>query len=339
MMKNVVIIAGGSEAEFQVSLASAFCLSKQIAKDNLFHFFNVIVLPDKRWIYSNDFRSLFINTNDIQKISYTPMHDEVFQIGKGKMNDIKIDCALLATLGRSGEDGEIQGFLKMNQIKFTGSDILGSCIAADKEICKIVVKNMGIDVVPYFTLYRNENYDKEKIQETLGENIVVKIADGGSSIGVFDTTIDFLDDCLSKAFLLCPKILLEKKLNVRELSIGFLSNKFSLIGEDHQPGFKTFESKYLTSSQSEYLVPAPINNEIHEKILGYAEKIKKGLDLKNFGRIDFFLDEHDIVYFNEVNSVPGMTCNSIFPKLWSHHGEDSLSQIITTIIEDVSGSF
>lgn len=333
-MKNIVIISGGSENEFHVSLASAFHISKQISKKNLFNFFNIIVLPNKKWIYSNDFSSFFINTENIKEISYNSIHEEIFQIGKGKINNIKIDCALLTTHGSSGEDGEIQGFLKMNQIKFTGSDILGSAITLDKEICKIVVKNMGINVVPYITLYKNEKYEKKKIYEKLGKNIIVKISNGGSSIGVFDTTIDSLDHFISKAFLSSHKILLEKKLDIRELSIAFLSNEFSLIGEGSQPGFKTFDSKYITR-KSKYVIPAPIKKEIEEKIVRYAKVIKKGLDLKNFGRIDFFLDESGILYFNEVNSIPGMTDGSIFPELWIHSGKNTFSEIITSIIDDI----
>lgn len=326
-MKKIAIISGGSSIEFQVSLKSSFYISEQLSKDDTFDFFNIIILPEqKKWIYLNDY-------NFLKNISYNSSHNEVFQIGQGKINNIKIDCAILNTFGTTGEDGELQGFLKMNKIKFTGSDILASAISLDKQISKSLVQNMGIEVVPHLTLYQNEPYNKSEILEILGNNIVVKISNGGSSIGVFQTTIDTIDFFISKAFSLSPKILLEKKLIVRELSIGFISNNFSLIGEDSEPSFHTFESKYKEGGR-EMIIPAKIEKSIENKIIFNAKQIKKYFGLENFGRIDFFLDTSDTIYFNEVNSLPGMTKESIFPKLWIHSGQKNFLNVLKSIIED-----
>lgn len=330
-MINVVIISGGSNAEFKVSLNSAYNISKEIYTHNSFNFFNIIILPNKRWIYSNDFQTIFINPDNLNTISYNTNLEDVFQIGDGKINDIKIDCAILPLLGTIGEDGEIQGFLKMNSIPHTGTGILGSAIGLDKEISKILVQNVGISVVPWITLYKNEDYDKNKIIEYLGKNIIVKISNGGSSVGVFEADDQNIDSVIKQAFDLNNKILLEKNLIVRELSIGFIGNKYSLIGEGGQVCFRNYEYKYLVKRPAP-IIPTIICPTIQQNIICYAKKIKKCLNLDNFGRIDFFLAEGKL-YFNEVNTHPAFTSTSLFPLLWKASGKDYIN-IIKEIVDN-----
>lgn len=327
--KNLVIISGGSSDEFKISLRSGYDISEELYK--WYNVFNIIISPKKKkWFYS-DYKKMFTNPNDISTIDVDYDLDEVFQIGKGMINNIKIDCAILTTHGIYGEDGKLQGFLDFHDIPYIGSGVLGSAIGMDKETSKILVKHLNINVLPWITLYPKSTIDLNYVKSFLGNNLIVKTTNGGSSIGVFKANLENLELITNKAFEMNSKIIIEPEKKIRELEIGFIGDDFSAIGEIMKDNdFYDYQQKYVEEIIVE--VPAKINKKLENDIIKKAKAIKKILNLDNFCRIDFFLINQEL-YFNEVNTLPGFQKSSMFPKLWYDKGF-SYKEILDKIINN-----
>ena len=328
--KNLVIISGGSSNEFKISIRSGYDISEELYK--WYNVFNIIISPKKKkWFYS-DYKKMFTNPNDISTIDIDYDLDEVFQIGKGMINNIKIDCAILTTHGINGEDGKLQGFLDFHDIPYIGSGVLGSAIGMDKETSKILVKHINIKVLPWITLYPKSTIDLNYVEAFLGNNLIVKTTNGGSSIGVFKANLENLELITNKAFEMNSKIIIEPEKKIRELEIGFIGDDFSAIGEiiKKDNDFYDYQQKYVEEIIVE--VPAKINKKLEDDIIKKAKDIKKILNLDNFCRIDFFLINQEL-YFNEVNTLPGFQKSSMFPKLWYDKGF-SYKEILDKIINN-----
>ena len=326
--KNFVIISGGSAKEFEISLRSGYDISEELYQ--WYNVFNIVITPTKKWLYSNNYEKIFINPNNISNIDIDYNLDEVFQIGKGMINNIKIDCVILTTHGINGEDGRLQGLLDFYDIPYIGSGVLGSAIGMDKETSKILVKHININVLPWITLYPKSIIDLNYVKSFLGNNLIVKTTNGGSSIGVFKANLENLKLITNKAFEMNNKIIIEPEKKIRELEIGFIGDDFSEIGEimKKDNDFYDYQQKYVEEIIVE--VPAKINKKLEDDIIKKAKAIKKILNLDNFCRIDFFLINQEL-YFNEVNTLPGFQKSSMFPKLWYDKGF-SYKEIVNTIV-------
>jgi len=329
--KNLVVISGGSLNEFQISLRSGYDISDELYK--WYNVFNIVISPTKKWFYADDYKKIFINPNDISTINIDYNLDEIFQIGKGMINNIKIDCAILTTHGINGEDGRLQGLLDFYDIPYIGSGVLGSAIGMDKETSKILVKHVNIDVLPWITLYTKSLLDFNHIKSNLGNNLIVKTTNGGSSIGIFKANINNLKEVVNQAFNMNDKIIIEPEREIRELQIGFIGDEFSSIGEivkKNNNKFYDYQQKYVDDIILE--IPARIDEKLQNEIIKKANDIKKILNLNNFSRIDFFLINKKL-YFNEVNTLPGFQKSSMYSKLWYHKGF-SYKEILNKIIND-----
>ena len=328
--KNLVIISGGSSDEFKISLRSGYDISEELYQ--WFNVFNILITPTKNWLYSNNYKKMFTNPNDISTIDIDYDLDEVFQIGKGMINNIKIDCAILTTHGINGEDGKLQGLLNFYDIPYIGSGVLGSAIGMDKETSKILVKHTNIKVLPWITVYPKSTLDLNYVKSSLGNNLIVKTTNGGSSIGVFKANLENLEVITNKAFKLNNKIIIEPEKKIRELEIGFIGNEFSSIGEiiKKDNNFYDYQQKYIDDII--FQIPAKIDEKLQNEIIKKAKAIKNILNLDNFCRIDFFLINQEL-YFNEVNTLPGFQKSSMFPKLWYDKGF-SYKEILEKIINN-----
>lgn len=263
--KNFVIISGGSSNEFKISLRSGYDISEELYK--WYNVFNIVITPTKKWLYSNNYEKIFINPNNITNIDIDYNLDEVFQIGNGMINNLKIDCAILTTHGVNGEDGKLQGLLDLYDIPYIGSGVLGSAIGMDKETSKILVKHIKINVLPWITLYPKSTIDLNYIKSFLGNNLIVKTTNGGSSIGVFKANLENLELVVTKAFEMNNKIIVEPEKKMRELEIGFINNDFSAVGEimKKDNDFYDYQQKYVEEIIVE--VPAKINKKLENDII------------------------------------------------------------------------
>ena len=221
----------------------------------------------------------------------------------------------------------------MFNIKYVGTDLLGSIISYDKDITKIICEKYNIPQVPYLTITENKPLKKIAIDYP----VIIKPAKCGSSIGInIANNLKELNSCIKEAFKYDNKVIIEKFIKSRELECAVLFDKklkASPVGEIKSVNtFYDYEAKY--EKDSDLLIPAPISKELTKQIQDLALKIFKVLELKDLSRIDFLYDyNNDILYFNEVNTMPGFTSISMYPLLFKEIGI-SVKELITKLIEN-----
>ncbi|GAB3157906.1 D-alanine--D-alanine ligase family protein [Micromonospora sonneratiae] len=239
-----------------------------------------------------------------------------------------VDLVFPVLHGAYGEDGTIQGLLEMADIPYVGANVLASAAAMDKEFTKKLCVAEGIPVGAYVVL-RSGMTLSEADKERLGLPVFVKPARAGSSYGVSKVS-DWadLDAALDAARQIDPKVLVEATIVGREIECGVLESEsggapeVSPLAEVRvMPGrdFYDFEAKYLDDS-CEYDLPARLPEEVTRKVQEYASRAFTALDCAGLARADFFVTpEHD-VYLNELNTMPGFTPTSMFPRMWAAAG-------------------
>nr|AIA18235.1 D-alanine--D-alanine ligase [uncultured bacterium] len=244
----------------------------------------------------------------------------------------KFDVFLPILHGPYGEDGTIQGLLDLAQVPYVGSGVLGSAVGMDKQMAKKIMQAEGIPVVPFLTVRRHEftkNPEQflEEAEKRFGLPYFVKPANMGSSVGV--NKVKTRAEARAKfedAFLHDTKVLVEKFIKARELEVAILGNHLpeaSIIGEivpHHE--FYSYEAKYIDENGAELLIPAPnLSDARMSEIKQLAIKAFQALECSGMARVDFFYDEAaGKVYINEINTIPGFTKISMYPKLWAATG-------------------
>lgn len=240
-----------------------------------------------------------------------------------KIKEEKIDVAFLVLHGGWGENGAVQGMLEVMGIPYTGSGVLSSALAMDKEATKKIFIYHGIPVPPFKVVYKQEYFSLSFNLEPLNFPLVVKPAEEGSSVGVNIVKNEVeLKSALENAFKYGQRAILEKFIEGREIHIGVLGDK-ALGGVEVRPkkGFYDYESKY-TKGLTEYILPPEINNDLYEKLKDLGLKAHKALGCKGGTRVDMIVDSNGNPYVLEVNTIPGMTETSLLPKISQLSGYD-----------------
>lgn len=258
----------------------------------------------------------YLNRKKYSVKIYDPKFDlaDLFQDGKLK----KFDVAFLSLHGKLGEDGTIQGLLEMLKVPYTGSGVLASALAINKIISKKIFKSHNISTPPfiYFSKYQYQKI-KDKIFQKMKLPFIVKPADSGSSIGVTLVKKESqIKVALRNAFKESNEIIIEKFINGLELSVPVLGNRTLPIIEiipKTGTGLFDYKAKY-TPGFCEEIVPARISATLTRKIQNLAFKAHESLFCYNYSRIDLILDKKNIPWILEVNTLPGMTQNSLLPK-------------------------
>ena len=320
---KVGIIFGGKSSEHEVSLMSAKNIIYAIDKKK----YQIVLLGiDKNgnWNYY-DIKNYLLNENDPKKIKLNrPL--KALQIDFSKTNVQKpFDVAFPVLHGLNGEDGTVQGFLKLFEIPFVGADVLGSAIGMDKDVSKRLLRDANIPIAKFLTLRKNEQISFSKVKKELGLPLFIKPANAGSSIGVSKVKNQKqFKEAISKAFIHDSKILLEEFIRGREIECSVLGNNetiASLPGEVvslHE--FYSYEAKYIDESGAKLIYPAKLSEKIIKNVQDLAIKTYKTLELKGMARVDFFLKINGKLFVNEVNTIPGFTKISMYPKLWEISG-------------------
>jgi D-alanine-D-alanine ligase len=240
-----------------------------------------------------------------------------------KIKEEKIDIAFLVLHGGWGENGAVQGMLEVMGIPYTGSGVLSSALAMDKEATKKIFIYHGIPVPPFKVVYKQDYFSLSFNLEPLSFPLVVKPAEEGSSVGVNIVKNEVeLKSALENAFKYGQRAILEKFIEGREIHIGVLGDK-ALGGVEVRPkkGFYDYESKY-TKGLTEYILPPEINNDLYEKLKDLGLKAHKALGCKGGTRVDMIVDSNGNPYVLEVNTIPGMTETSLLPKISQLSGYD-----------------
>lgn len=314
-IKKILILCGGVSSEHDVSLKSASSVINNIDAD-LFKYEVVYIDYDNTW-YKYKNKKKISKINNI--VEYLKKFDLVFPIMHGK-------C---------GEDGKLQGMLEFFNIKFVGCKTLSSAILMDKSLSKLFFKSIGLKQVPYITI--NNNYDIKNIVSILNFPMIVKPSNGGSSIGISKCNNESeLEKGIKDALKYDSSIVIEEFIIARELEVAILEDKDKLIisnpGEiRYDSVFYDYNTKYVNSN-SYIVIPAHLDKNIIRKIKDYSKLIFNKLKLKGFSRIDYFYDEqNNLIYINEVNTIPGFTDISMYPKLIENCGisyKDLIAKLI-----------
>lgn len=320
MAIQVLLLFGGESSEHEVSLISARNVYEALDKEKYDVRLGRIARDGREWLLVNSF-------DDTSGVEMFPM------LGQRKFwtenGEVSVDVIFPVLHGAHGEDGDVQGLAQLLHIPCVGPSLIGAAVTMDKDVTKRLLRDSGIPVVDWVTWHISEDRPEySDVASRLGGTVFVKPANAGSSVGVskvrneqeFTKALDFAaehDDF----------ILIEKAVNGKEMQIAVLGNEKPehteiceiIIGAD----FHDFEDKYSESSAAEFHVPARVSDKITKQIKDYAVKAYLATRCQGMARVDFFLSDSDEIFLNEINSIPGFTSVSIYPRLWREAGTDA----------------
>jgi D-alanine-D-alanine ligase len=338
--KRIAVIFGGQSSEHEVSRVSAQSIINNINRDK----YDVIMLgitKDGRWLrYDGPVEKLA--TGEWQAIAEDE-DDKTIPVFKGnsargifvasrtETDDEKIDVVFPVLHGCNGEDGTIQGLLELAGIPYVGCGVLSSAVGMDKAYSKIVFEKEGIPQAKHLVFNRKQIGNElesviKQIEGILTYPCFVKPCNAGSSVGVSKAhDKSELIGALELAAKHDRKVLVEEFINGREIECAVLGNDdaiASTVGEVVPcKEFYDYEAKYSSDSTSTVTIPANLPDETIQLIREYAVKAFKALDCSGLSRVDFFVHkETGKVYINEINTLPGFTSISMYPKLWEATG-------------------
>lgn len=330
---TVLLVYGGESSEHEVSIKSA--LNVYAALDN--QKYNVeLCYIDKsgRW-WSVD----SVGDSHVGRPQLVPALGQKQFLTLPDKHSIKPDVILPILHGKNGEDGTIQGVAQMLHIPYAGPSLLSAAVTMDKEITKNLLLQAGIPVVPWLVWLTSESMPKyDDFRGKLGLPMFVKPANAGSSVGVSKVAKESdWKKALESAAEHDSKVIVEMAVDAREIELSVLGNanpKVSGAGEI-VPGaeFYSYDDKYAADSKSEVRIPADLPTKTIEKLQKYALTGFKATAGAGMARVDFFVDKNTgEIYLNELNSIPGFTNISMYPKLW-HEAGLSYGELIDKLIE------
>ncbi len=319
IINKIVLLFGGTSSEHDVSINSFKNIYKYIDKKK-YLVSNIYITKENNWIecdYDEVNSLITYNKKIINIINYLKKYDCVFPI----------------LHGINGEDGNLQGLFEMFGIPYIGCDSISSKVCLNKCLSKIVFDYFNIPQIPFIIFNKNDNIDELNVEYP----VIVKPSNGGSSIGIsVANNSNELKESISFALQYDENIIIEKFIKARELEVAVYQNNdinISSIGEiKYNSLFYDYETKYF-NNKSELLIPSKINEDIKNKIINISLYIFNKLNCKDIARIDFLYDEdNNILYLNEINTIPGFTNTSMYIKLLEYDG-NSINYIINELIE------
>jgi D-alanine-D-alanine ligase len=357
---RVAVLYGGRSGEHEVSLQSATNIIKYLDRS----LYEVVPIGiDKQGVWFLDDDSLALPddglislTNDNEHMLFNPellnIHCQKslranLPLVKANSGERLFDVVFSTLHGTFGEDGTMQGLLELASIPYIGCGVLASAIGMDKDISKRLVEHGGIAVAPYVVIKAGEWSQQSaaiinKISANIKFPVFVKPANTGSSVGIKKIkTVDDLPAAITSALLFDTKVLVEQGIDAIELEISVLESAeigaepiVSVVGEvrpTHE--FYSYEAKYLDANGAELLIPATITPEQSNYAQTMAKQIFKILECEGMARVDLFLERKTAkIYFNEVNTLPGFTQISMYPKMLAASGipyQELLTKLIS----------
>lgn len=320
MKKNVAILSGGYSREFDVSIQSGDVIYENIDR-NKYSPFKIVIKKDS-WLYhSSDGEKIAVNKEDFS-----------IKIGKKRIN---FDVIIIMIHGSPGEDGILQSYFDLLDIPYTGCDSYTSSLTFNKRDCISVLNKYNIPTAKSVHVNSSDIIEPTQIIDELGLPCFVKANKSGSSFGVFKVhSVSELSSAVKKAFEFDNEILIESFLEGTEVSVGVMKYKnetvvFGITELISENDFFDYDAKY--HGQSQEITPANISTVQRKNVSEIAVKIYNKLGIKGISRSEFiFVDQTP--HFLELNSIPGMTNESIFPKQAKNIGI-SIKEIIDELIE------
>jgi len=343
---NVAILFGGKSAEHEVSLQSAKNVFDAIDKEK----YNPILIGiDKtgRWLL-NDSSKFLLHSDNPKLIKLNQASDSVTLAPQSKGTIINlsnehekpssIDVVFPILHGPFGEDGTVQGLIKLADIPFVGASVLGSAIGMDKDIMKRLLRDAGIPIAKFLAVSSSESLPNfESIVSEVGLPFFIKPANMGSSVGIskIHEKTEY-EKAAHEAFQYDSKILIEENIKGREIECAVLGNdepSASVLGEiNPRHEFYSYEAKYIDENGASLEIPAKVSSQTTKKIQELAIKTFTTLACEGMGRVDFFLRDDNEIIVNEINTIPGFTKISMYPRLWEVSGV-SYPELIDRLIQ------
>jgi len=342
----VAILFGGRSPEHNISLLSAQNVYWSLDKTQ---FEPILIGIDKRGVWHLNDHDIQIEHGDsASQITLSEVNNPVLisqntdkqgiisAINQSKLSEIDVLFPVLH--GAYGEDGSVQGLAKLADLPCVGCGILGSAVGMDKEIMKHVLRSNDIAVAKWVTVRQNNpSINYSQTVDNLGQELFIKPANLGSSVGVsYSDDESSFEKGLSAALKYDPKVIIEEKIVGREIECAVLGNhnpQASIPGEIiPKHDFYSYESKYLDEKGAELLIPAPLSPEEVIRVKELALKTYIALECRGMTRVDMFMTEDKRLIINEVNTIPGFTNISMYPKLWEASGLTQ-PKLMTRLIE------
>jgi D-alanine-D-alanine ligase len=351
--KTIGILFGGRSAEHDVSKLSAANVMRAINPE-CYDIVPIGIAKDGRWRLCATSTGAGVGSQ-VLEIPETSPEVAIVPGGRGHMfvvdnsqvgaaSHLHLDVVFPVLHGPNGEDGTVQGSLELANVPYIGSSVLGSAAGMDKDVAKRLLRDSGIPVVPFIAMTTRRRIDYSAAVEALGSSeLFVKPANMGSSVGVAParSAADFNAAC-DQAFRYDEKVLVERSVTgAREIECSVLEGptgavRASPLGEivpDTRHGFYSYEAKYLDETGTLLRIPADLSPALTGHVQDLAVKTFKALGCEGLARVDFFVAPSGEAYLfvNEVNTLPGFTAMSMYPKLWEYGGL-SQEELLETLI-------
>lgn len=334
-MKTVLLLFGGESTEHEVSINSAANVDRALDLKKFTVLYGYIDRQGVWWLVDGVKEGSVDTTRRLLPV----LGEKAFTV-QGTNEQIQPNVILPILHGRNGEDGSVQALAQLLHIPVVGCDMTSSAAAMNKYLTKQVAMTNDILVVPFTVHYGVDSYPEfDIVAQQLGQTLFVKPANAGSSVGVSKVSDQVeLNKALDVAHQFDDLVLIEKAIDARELEIAVLGNypdiSASAVGEIKAQGnFYSYDSKYDAQSTSEVVIPAKIQSDLSDVLRQQAVHIFHALGCSGMARVDFFVDKHtQEIYLNEVNTIPGFTDISMYPKTWEHAGI-SYAELIEQLID------
>jgi len=343
------ILFGGRSGEHEVSLMSANSVLNTVDPGK-YQVTQIGITLNGDWLVGDDVLTALLNKSEEDLTTAimlpVPSRHQLYSVEQFQGSEIlnvfsELDVIFPVLHGTYGEDGTMQGLFELNGLAYVGAGVLGSSVGMDKALFKDVMIANQIPVVPSILVNHSEmgemNRVLDRVEEFGNYPVFVKPANMGSSVGITKCRdVEETAAGIIEAARYDRRILVEKGINAREIELSVLGNqapRVSIAGEIRPTAeFYSYEAKYHDDS-SELLIPAPLSQEQVELFQDYALRAYQAIACEGMARVDFLLDkDNDQIYINEVNTIPGFTPISMYPKLWEASGL-AYSDLIDELIQ------
>ncbi len=332
---NVAVLYGGKSGEHEVSLASAASVVRNMPSEH--KIILIAITKEGRWLLQSEALLAEARESDLPLSIKQPAPEVLVAPGEGLRvygshgaSKLPVDMVFPVLHGSFGEDGTVQGLLECASLPYVGADVLGSALGMDKDSAKRLWMQEGLPVVPFMTINAGTEDGLEASMDSaakrFGWPMFVKPSRTGSSVGASKiSSASSWTSCVRDALRYDTKVIVEPFIESREIECSVVGNG---IPKAFEPGevaptheFYDYEAKYLDPEGARLIIPAPISPELRERVMLLAEKAYGTLGLSGMARVDFFLDKNTgELYLNEVNTLPGFTSISMFPKMCAAGG-------------------
>jgi D-alanine-D-alanine ligase len=344
MPRTAAIIYGGKSTEHEISIRSARNIANAIDK-NQYNVLLIAIAKDEKWYLKsekelNGEEVVLANDNGLSLVPGAEVDKLVFS--KNQQSIGKVDVVFPIVHGTGGEDGSLQGLLKVLNIAFVGPGVVGSALCIDKEVAKRILTEAGIANSKFLSYHKSQRdqISYEIAQAELGIPMYIKPPNLGSSVGISKVkTEEEFYAAIDLALQFDRKVLIESNIVGREIECAVMGNgdiKASPVGEVLTIGdnhtFYSYDAKYTDANGSVTVIPAEMDEKTQDRIRKIAIDTYKALCCEGMARVDVFLNENGDIIVNEVNTIPGFTDISMYPKLWGAAGI-SYSELINQLLE------